>query len=224
MSVHEIRQNLNASPTRVAQIQEETVKDTSSSTLREIIMNCWPQKRSDCPAHLHAYWNYRDELTVADGLILKGSRVVIPRSLQPDVLHQLHYAHQGGERCKLRAKGSVFWANINKDIGEMIKSCPPCQRHQKLNVREPLLPHDVPQKAWHTLSSDVFQWNSTDYLLVTEYHSKFPVVKKLPNTQSLTVIAHLKSIFEEHGIPNKLITDNGSQYTFAVHYTACLMA
>lgn len=112
----------------------------------------------------------------------------------------------------------MFWANINKDIDELVKSCPPCKRHQKLNAKEPLLPHDVPQKAWHTLCSDLFYWNSTYYLLVTDYYSKFPVVKKLTSTQSPTVIAHLKSIFEEHGIPSKLVTDNGHQYTSAAFH------
>ena len=63
-------------------------------------------KRSDCTAYLHAYWNYHDELTVADGLILKGTRIVVPRSLQAHVLKQLHYA-QGAEKCKLRAKDQI---------------------------------------------------------------------------------------------------------------------
>ena len=144
VSVHEVHLHLNVSPTQLIQIREETDKDTTLSALREIIMRGWPEKRSSCPAYPHAYWNYRDELTVADGLILKGARIVIPESLQPDVLKQLHYAHQGAEKCKLRAKGSVFWANINHYIEELVTSCPPCQRHQKLNVKEPLLPHDVP--------------------------------------------------------------------------------
>ena len=87
-------------------------------------MHGWPEKRSDCPAYLHAYWNHHDELTVEDGLILKGACIVIPGSLQPDALKELHYAHQGAAKCKLRAKGSVFWANINHDIEELIKSCP----------------------------------------------------------------------------------------------------
>ena len=99
VSVHEVNLHLNASPMRVSQIQAETVSDTTLSALREIIMHGWPGKRSDCPAFLHAYWNYRDKLTVANGLILKGTRIVIPKSLQPDVLQQLHYAHQGAEKC-----------------------------------------------------------------------------------------------------------------------------
>lgn len=134
-----------------------------------------------------AYWNYHDELTAADGLVLKGTRVVIPKSLQPGVLRQLHYAHQGAEKCKLRAKGSVFWANINRDIEELVKSCPPCQRHQKLNVKGPLLLHDVPQKLWHILGSDIFFWNNANYLVVGDYCSKFPVV-------SSSFFSHLQSL------------------------------
>ena len=126
VSVHEVHLHLNASPMRVSQIREETGKDTTLSALCEIIMQGWPEKRSDCPAYFHAYWNYRDELTIADGLVLKGTRIVIPESLQPDVLKQLHYPHQGAEKCKLRSKGSVFSANINYS---------PCQHHQKLNVK-----------------------------------------------------------------------------------------
>jgi len=116
VSVYEIHQNLNASPTRVGQIREETAKDTTLSALREVFMGGWPENRSDCPAHLHAYWNYRDELTVADGLIRRGTRIIILKLLQPGVLRQLNYAHQGAEKCKLRAKWSVFWANIKKRL------------------------------------------------------------------------------------------------------------
>ena len=213
VSVHELHLHLNATPTRINQIKEETAKDEVLLSLRTVITQGWPDTRSECPPHLHAYWNYRDELTVADGIILKGTRILVPKSLHADVLQQLHYAHQGAEKCKLRAKGSVFWANINHDIEEMVKRCAPCQHNQNMNVKEPLMPHDVPQKPWHTLGSDLFFWNNSPYLLVSDYYSKFPLVRKLNDIRSDTTIAHLKSIFEEHGIPSKLITGNDTQFT-----------
>ena len=213
VSVHELHLHLNAAPTRINQIKEETAKDEVLLSLRAVITQGWPDTRSECPPHLHAYWNYRDELTVADGIILKGTRILVPKSLHADVLQQLHYAHQGAEKCKLRAKGSVFWANINQDIGEMVKCCAPCQHNQSMNVKEPLMPHDIPQKPWHTLGSDLFFWNNSPYLLVSDYYSKFPLVRKLNSIRSDTTIAHLKSIFEEHGIPSKLITGNDTQFT-----------
>ena len=54
VSVHKVCQNLNASPTRVSQIQEETGKVPTLSGLREVIMDGWPERRSDCPVHLTA--------------------------------------------------------------------------------------------------------------------------------------------------------------------------
>ena len=211
--VHELHLHLNASPTRVRQIQEETAKDPNLTPLRSTISHGWPDKRSVCPPHLHGYWNYRDELTVYDGLILKGTRIVIPKSLQSEVLKQIHYAHQGFEKCKLRAKGSVFWTNINADIDETVKSCAPCQHTAKMNTKEPMTPHDVPPKPWHTLGSELFFWNNGSYLIIADYYSKFPVVRKLHDITSITVIKHMKSIFEEYGIPEKLVTGHDTQFT-----------
>jgi hypothetical protein len=85
-----------------------------------------------------------------------------------------------------------------------------------MNVKEPLTPHDVPSKPWHTLGSDLFFWNNSYYLLVCDYYSKFPLVRKLSNIQSSKSEIHdhvLKSMFEEHGIPSKLVTGNDTQYT-----------
>jgi len=192
VSLHDLHVHLNASPTRIAHIKEETAKDEKLLSLRSITQG-WPDTRSDCPVHLHAFWNYRDELKVADGIILKGTHILIPKSLQADVLQQLHYAHQGAEKCKLCAKGSVLWVNINHDIEEMVKSCAPCQHNQNMNVQEPLMPHDIPQKPWHTLGCDIFFWNNSPYLLLSDYYSKFLLVRKLNNIWSDTATAHLKT-------------------------------
>lgn len=210
ITVHDIE--LNASPLRLTQIREETAKDTELVSLRDMILDGWPDSRSDCPTQLHGYWNYRDEMAIENGIILKGRRMVIPHTLRQALLDQLHYAHQGNEKCKLRARGSVFWHNINKDIDNMVSSCASCQTHQAVKQREPLHPHDVPPRAWHTLASDLFYSKPHDYLLVSDMYSKFPIVRKLHSTTSHAVISHLKGIFAEHGIPENLVTDNGPQY------------
>ena len=215
LSVHELHQQLNASPARIEQIREETEKDPVLNELKNIIYTGWPETRTDCPERLHGYWNYRDELGVEDGIILKGNRIVIPRSLQNEILKQIHYAHQGVEKCRLRAKGAVFWDGINKDIGDHVGRCTYCREHQVSKSPEPLLPHDVPPHAWHTLAADLFHWGQKDYLLVVDAYSKFPIVRKLGGISSYHVITHLKQIFEEQGIPIKFLSDNGPQFASA---------
>ena len=55
VSMHEISMHLNASPTRIQQIQSETAKDPVLTSLITFITHGWPDKRSECPSHLHAY-------------------------------------------------------------------------------------------------------------------------------------------------------------------------
>ena len=212
ITVHEIHSQLNASPLRIQQTREASAKDPVLTGLISIITQGWPQSRSLCPTHVIDFWNYRDELSVEDGLVIKGTRIIIPDSLRNEALQQIHYAHQGAEKCKLRAKVSVFWPGIYSDIDDMVKACAPCQAHQSANTKEPLMPHDIPKCPWNTLGTDLFYWDNTTYLLIADYHSKFPIIRKLSSTGSKAVIEQLKLVFSEHGIPETHISDNGPQY------------
>ena len=75
ISVHEMQAMLSATPTCIESIKQETSRNPEMSALREVICNGWPALRIDCPQHLIGYWNYRDEMGVEDGLILKGTRI-----------------------------------------------------------------------------------------------------------------------------------------------------
>ena len=52
---------------------------------------------------------------------------MIPSSLVNDVLKDIHSGHLGIEKCRLCARASVFWPNMNKDIAQMVNSCEKCQ-------------------------------------------------------------------------------------------------
>lgn len=55
--------------------------------------------------------------------------------------------------------------------------------------------------------------NGRDYLLIVDYFTSYPEVTLLTETTSSAIIAHTKSIFARHGIPDTVITDNGPQFT-----------
>ena len=95
----------------------------------------------------------------------------------------------------------------------MVSACPKCQAYMRANQKEPMIPHDVPKRPWHTLASDLFHLDGVNYLLTADYYSKFPVVKKLKSTTSSVVIQALKATFSEFGIPSRMMTDNGPQYS-----------
>ena len=41
------------------------------------------------------YWTFRDEVATTDGLLFKGTRLIVPKSLRPEMLRQIHKSHLG---------------------------------------------------------------------------------------------------------------------------------
>ena len=175
----------------------------------------WPQKREKCPPLLHNYWNFREELIVEDGLLLKGDRILIPPTLRPEIPDIIHQGHLGQEKCLLRGRTCVFWPGITKDIINKVHQCEPCQKCQRKAPKEPILQLQPPCRPWERLSSDMFQFKGQQYLLLTDQYSRFPIIRRLTSTTSSAIISNLKSIFAEHGIPLQLVTDNDPQYSSA---------
>ena len=112
------------------EVLQETSKDKELQSLKHYISTGWPTKRSQIPVSLHPYWNYRDELMVESGILMKNSKVLIPETLKQKYLIQIHQGHQGIEACRSRAREFVFWVNINNDLKEMVEKCDICQSQQ----------------------------------------------------------------------------------------------
>ena len=53
-------------------------------------------------------WNFREKLSILDGGVLKGSRIVIPKAMRTEVLNQIHDGHLGQSKYKLRACSSII--------------------------------------------------------------------------------------------------------------------
>ena len=199
---------------RIKSIQEETKCDRTLCKLIPTIINGWPDTIQEVPEAIRSFWSFRDELSVEDGIVLKGDRVVIPKNLQQETMRQLHAAHQGVEKTRLRARASVYWQGISKDIEKLTSQCPICQEHQKNQVPETLNPHEIPTQPWEVLGVDFFALDNIQHILVADYFSKFFISRKLPNDYTCkTTIAVLKQIFAEHGIPKTLKSDNGPQFS-----------
>ena len=92
---------LNASDERCLSLSKETDKDETLVALKSMIIKGWLDKRDECPTSLKEYWNYRDELSILDGLVLKGTRIVIPKHCQNELLDRLHEGHFGIDRTRL---------------------------------------------------------------------------------------------------------------------------
>ena len=103
-------------PTAKQQLwKEETLRDLILNGLREVIYRGWPENVKELPTDLRAYWSFRDELAVEAGVIFRGRQILVPQSMQKDILNRLHCGHQGVEKTRRLARESVYWLKINRD-------------------------------------------------------------------------------------------------------------
>ena len=114
--------------------------------MKEIIQVGWPDNKNGLSPSIINYFHIRDELVVQEGVILRGDRVVIPKSLRRETLEDLHTAHQGVESTLRRARESVYWPNMNGDVKEYISRCETCTTFPPRQQKEPLLDHKVPNR------------------------------------------------------------------------------
>jgi len=97
------------------------------TTLCLTIRNDWPNKVSQVSKEIRDFWNYQDELTEVNGLILKGGRLVIPTAMRNEILNKVHVIHWGIVKHKQSARDLVFWPGMSKEIEEMVSKCDTCQ-------------------------------------------------------------------------------------------------
>jgi transposase InsO family protein len=198
---------------RLSEIRDATEQDESLRMLRDVVVKGWPQNKATLPQAVAVYYSYRDELSVQDGIILRGERVVIPRSMREDMKKRLHAGHLGINSCLRRARDVIFWPGMTQDIRQYIEGCTVCATFSDRQAPEPLLVHEVCHRPWEKVGSDIFSINERNYLITVDYCSNFFEVDFLSDTLSDTVITKLKHHFARHGIPDTLISDGGPQYT-----------
>ena len=73
---------------------------------------------------------------------------------------------------------------------------------------------DIPSRAWEVVGTDFFNCNNHEYLIIADYYSKPPIIREMNGpTTSNRAISTMEQIFSEHGIPSRVVSDNGPQYS-----------
>lgn len=92
---------------------------------------------------------FAGELSVVEGTLLKGCKVVIPKAMRAEILRRVHDGHLGLNKCKARARRMVFWPGFSSAIDSFIRGCSTCQRYAYKQPSEPLLMQPTPDRPWH---------------------------------------------------------------------------
>ena len=100
----------------IEKLKETTCEDPVLSMVYQLIQHGWPKERRRVPAVAKYYWDFRDELSTDDGLLLKGPSLVIPAVLRESYLQRLHEGHLSANKVESNTKQHMFWPGMKADI------------------------------------------------------------------------------------------------------------
>ncbi|CAB4030827.1 Hypothetical predicted protein [Paramuricea clavata] len=68
------------------------------------------------------YKPIEQELSIADNIILRGNRIILPTKLRSKAIKLAHEDHAGMTKTKQRIRSKLWWANMDKDIEQHIRT------------------------------------------------------------------------------------------------------
>ena len=99
------------------------------------------------------YWNYREEISLDNGLLFKSQRVIVPKAMRSEILSRIHSSHQGIVSCLRKAKDIVFWPGMNSEIKALVERCSICAEFHARNACQPMQSHQIPDRPWSKVSN-----------------------------------------------------------------------
>ena len=196
----------------VQKVKEETQKDNQLALLRDFIAT--DDGVTNLPDGLEVYNRYRDRLSVLDGCLMYGRRIVVPESLRKDVLNGLHAAHQGVVSMSNRAQQAVFWPGIFKDLEATRAQCRDCCAKAPSQPALPPVNLASPEYPFHMISTDYCEIKGKTWLIIVDRFTGWLSVFYFPSDASAKKLVEiLRNYFTTFGVPCEISSDGGPQYS-----------
>jgi len=206
--------NTSQESARLHQLREYAMQDEAYQQLKKVILQGFPDHKSQLPDSCRRYWQVRHHLTVEEDLIVHGCRLVIPAEMRKSILEQLHMSHQGIVRTKQRARNTLYWPGMDNDIENLIAACSQCQDYLQSNSKEPLQLKPKPARPFQEVAVDFCYHAGRHYLVWVDCYSDWPIIA--PMGRDITtkhLLATLVEIFSQTAVPDIMWTDRGPQFT-----------
>ncbi|XP_060582493.1 uncharacterized protein K02A2.6-like [Ruditapes philippinarum] len=207
--VHTVINSLPVSDGKLQDLRLSTQQDSQFQTLKQTIIDGWPESRHECPNSILEFWNHRDELSTVNDIIFRSQTLVIPSSLRTEMINAVYVGHMVVNKTLNRAKDIMFWPDMVKQVTNHVLACPLCLTHRASNVKESINPHIVPKRPWQHIAADLFTLDGRDYLITADVYSNYFEVDALPETKSKTVIRKLTMHMARYGQVETLKSNNG---------------
>ena len=115
----------------IEKLKDSTQRDPILVTVYQLTQQGWLHQQRHVPHLARRYWDFRDELSTDDGLLLKGPRLIIPE-LQEEYVSRLHEGHLSANKVQENARQHMYWTGIDADIEDYTKQCQECIKRSQV--------------------------------------------------------------------------------------------
>ncbi|XP_026319241.1 uncharacterized protein LOC113229771 [Hyposmocoma kahamanoa] len=126
-------------PVTLHALQQETDRDLLLSKVKGYVMHGWPRKVTD--SNLKPFHNCRFQLSIENGVLMRGHKVIIPQSFRETICNELHSSHFGIIQMKAEARKRLWFPGIDATLERLAAACSVC------TALRPAPPH-APLASW----------------------------------------------------------------------------
>ena len=193
----------------LAQVQDASGKDPEFYKLIQLIQSRNHRAYKADP-ELAKYAQRFQELSYMQTIILRGHKLLIPRSLQQQVYDICHEGHLGIIKTKQLLRSKAWFPGIDKSVA----NCIPCQVSISTAQRKPLKMSPTPEGPWVQASTDFCGPFPTveNVIVVTDAYSNYPEVEMIKSKAAKEVFPTMERVFATPGIPETLKSGKGPQF------------
>lgn len=208
-----LMEHLDSTLVTGSQIQMLTRWDPLLTKFKQFIQHGWPDSMEQ-----EQFAVYKEELSIQDGCLFWGGRLVVSPQVREEVMLELHEAHPG---IACLAWQYVWWPGIDTDLEQKEKTCQTCQYTCKNPAQAPLHPQEWPRQPRSRIHADYAgPFMGQMFLLLVDAHTKWMDIHNVSSATFQATIEKMRKTFATLGLPEMLVTDNGSVFTsseFAKH-------
>lgn len=159
-------------------------------------------------------------------------RLVIPAAWKKRILTSCHAppwaGHLGRDKLTKKMANQYYWPGMTKDIRQFVKTCPSCSLRRAGGPKAPLQPVAIPERPFERVSLDIVgplprTGSGYKYLLtfidhLTRYAEAIPLRDQTAPTVARAFIQH---VVLRHGVPESLLTDQGTNFMSTLMKAVC---
>lgn len=197
-----------------SKIKIETSRDTVLAKLLNAVKTGeWSSDFAN-NLELKSYNSRKTQISLEQGCLLWGYRVIIPAKFRNNILKELHSCHMGASSMKSLARSYFWWPGMDKEIENITHNCENCLNVRQNPPKSVISPWKWPEKPWTRVHCDFLgPFQNKYFFVIVDATTKWLEVFPVNSMTAEIVINKFSETIARFGIPKTITSDGAKCFT-----------